>query len=76
MLKSAGATKLKFNGFIMNGVVGSPLVLNLTTEQDKDYYVKIEGSSMKGVLGEILDEKKQKKIAKEKYADEVNLEQK
>lgn len=74
-LYSTGSVKIKCIAEFGGGPIGSPYVETIDFEKGKEYHISISAGSMTGVKGEIVPEKKLKKIQKNKFADSISLEE-
>jgi len=74
-LYSQGPIKMKCVAEFGGSGIGSPYIEKIDFENGKEYHIKLSLSSMKGVSGEILNEKQIKKIKKVKFSDEIELEE-
>jgi hypothetical protein len=74
-LYSQGPNKMKCVGEVEGGGIGSPYVETINFEHGKEYHVILSFGALKGVSGKILKEKRVKKMRKEKFSDEMELEE-
>ena len=72
---SVGSVKIKCTAEFGGGSIGSPYVLPIELEKGKEYHINIKAGSMFGVKGEVMNDKKMKKINKNKFADTISLEE-
>jgi hypothetical protein len=74
-LHSLGSFKLKCAAEYAGSGVGSPYVETIQFEKGKEYHLSISVASLKGVLGQILNEKKVKEFQQQKFSDKLELEE-
>jgi len=75
-LHSTGTVKIKCIAEFSGSGIGSPYVETFEFEKGKEYHIRLTAGSMTGVKGESINEKKLKKVSKNKFADTVELEEK
>ncbi|WP_430816490.1 hypothetical protein [Carboxylicivirga sp. RSCT41] len=75
-LHSAGTIKVKCVAEFSGSGIGAPYVETFEFEKGKEYHISLAAGSMTGVKGESISDKKLKKIAQNKFADTIELEEK
>jgi hypothetical protein len=69
-LFSEGIVKIKCIATFGSSVIGQPYTLTRNIKHGEVIHIDLEGSSMKGVKGEVLDKKKTNDLADEEWADQ------
>ena len=72
---SEGSVKIACIGMIAGGPIGKPYVTTIAVKKGEEYHIALTLSNMSGVSGIIMGEKELKKMEKEKFVDQTELEE-